>query len=69
MGDVLKVSNGKNGTAIVTYTDKDGIFYVLWDDGSCGKYRKDEFVKTGRTIDIAGLLEQIGGTEDARDIV
>ena len=27
--------------------------------------RKEDLTKTGRTIDIAGLLTQIGGTEDA----
>lgn len=33
--------------------------YVIWDDGSCGRYKKDNVKKTGSTIDIASILAQI----------
>lgn len=33
--------------------------YVIWDDGSCGRYKKDNIKKTGNTIDIASILAKI----------
>lgn len=47
---------------VVSRVKEDSI-YVIWYDGSCGEHLKDEFVRTGRVIDIAGLLVQIGGAE------
>ena len=62
VGDILVDRIDGQGKAVVTYMDE-GKIYVVWDDGSCGECKGDEFTKTGRTIDIAGLLAQIGGTE------
>lgn len=44
-------------------TDGDRI-HVLYLDGIVNSYRKDKDIKkTGRHIDIAGMLKQIGGNE------
>ena len=64
VGDVVKDSTLKNGYAVVSSVGGGSMCCVIWGDGSCGEHDKDNFVKTGRTIDIAGLLGQIGGGEN-----
>ena len=50
---------------IVTSFGTDGdAFHILYLDGIVNSYRKDKNLKkTGRHIDIAGILKQIGGNE------
>lgn len=43
--------------------DNDIEYYVLWGSGISSYERANDLTKTGRTIDIAGLLAQIGGAE------
>lgn len=66
VGDVVElVETGVKG--FITRSDDDGEdLYVVWEDGKNGRFYKsrESLKKTGRTIDIAGLLAQIGGTED-----
>lgn len=63
VGDVVR-DLFKDRTAVVSYVyNYDSKCYVIFGDGSGGKYEKKDFVKTGRTIDITALLAQIGGVE------
>lgn len=63
VGDVVR-DLFKDRTAVVSYVyNYDSKCYVIFGDGSGGKYEKKDFVKTGRTIDITALLAQIGGAE------
>lgn len=65
VGDVVIADSLlKNGKAIVSRVGIGANCYVIWDDGACGEYDKNDFVKTGCTVDIAGLLAQIGGDKD-----
>lgn len=43
--------------------DEDIEYYVWWGSGSSSYERANDLTKTGRTIDITGLLAQIGGAE------
>lgn len=61
VGDVVKITVGKY-EGIVSKVEGEGC-YVVFGDGSSRKFGKDYFIKTGRTIDIAGLLAEIGGAE------
>lgn len=61
VGDVVKITVGKY-EGIVSKVEGEGC-YVVFGDGSSRKFGKDYLIKTGRTIDIAGLLAEIGGAE------
>lgn len=62
VGDEVDVCGDKG---IVTSFGTDGdALHVLYFDGIVNSYRRDKDVKkTGRHIDIDGLLKQIGGDE------
>ena len=62
VGDEVDVCGDKG---IVTSFGTDGdALHVLYFDGIVNSYRRDKDVKkTGRHIDIEGLLKQIGGNE------
>lgn len=61
VGDVVD-HNGEIG--IVTNTDdEEGFYNVLYSNGSTSAHDCRNLKKTGRHIDITGLLEQIGGDE------
>lgn len=62
VGDVVDVCGDKG---VVTSFGTDGnSIHVLYLDGIVNSYRKDKDIKkTGRHIDIDGLLKQIGGDE------
>ena len=66
VGDVF-LSIGTCDKCVVTYICNETIT-ILWDDGSSGKRSEDfirkEYKKIGH-IDIASMLEQIGGESDA----
>lgn len=59
VGDVVKLWKGK--TAVVTKAEEGVGCNLLFDDGDTGIAEWRAPTKTGRTIDIKGLLEQIGG--------
>ena len=62
VGDEVDIC-GDKGIVTSFGTDGDGI-HVLYLDGIVNSYRKDKDIKkTGRHIDIEGLLKQIGGDE------
>lgn len=62
VGDVVNVC-GDIGVVTSFGTDGDRI-HVLYLDGIVNSYRKDKDIKkTGRHIDINGILKQIGGDE------
>ena len=63
VGDVLLDRIAGDIEVIVSRVQNNSIF-VIWSDGSCGELKADNFAKTGRHIDIAGLLAQIGGQDD-----
>lgn len=68
VGDVLRDRDtGKEVVVSCTKLRNKKNIFVIYQDGSCGEDEKSDFVKTGRTIDIAGLLAQIGGTDDRCD--
>lgn len=59
VGDVVTIFD-EDG--IVTRVDAEtGFFNVLKESGCTGSYKKIEIEKTGRHIDIYGILQQIGG--------
>ena len=53
--DVVKI-NSKTGI-VTKAAGKDGYFTVLFEDGSCGKYKTA--IKTGRKIDTSEILKNI----------
>ena len=61
VGDVVTVSVYEG---IVTRdVDEYGYCSLLFADGDIGYYQRSSLKKTGRHIDIEGLLKQIGGDE------
>lgn len=61
VGDVV-IRCGES--CIVTNKSRDDGFYdVLFEDGTTGAYQRSSLKKTGRHIDIDGLLKQIRGDE------
>lgn len=63
VGDVVYTDNEPDSFGVVTWV-ANGAMYVLWDDGSnCWEGVLSDFHKTGRTVDIEHLLEQIRGDE------
>ena len=58
VGDVVKVLGGNGKGVIVSVGD--GAAHILWSDGVSGVYTKSHIEKTGKHIDIEGLLKQIG---------
>lgn len=61
VGDVVTVSVYEG---IVTRdVDKYGYCSLLFVDGDIGYYQRSSLKKTGRHIDIEGILKQIGGDE------
>ena len=63
VGDEVDICGDKG---IVTSFGTDGnSIHVLFSDGIVTSYRKDKCIKkTGRHIDIDGILKQIGGNDD-----
>lgn len=59
VGDEVKDCNGKIGVVISKGTSDN----VLFSDGSTWNYTERTLEKTGRHIDIIGLLKQIGWDE------
>ena len=66
VGDVIFTAYNQSINGVVTniYGKCNKNLYVLWDDGSSGvlEYTKS-IKKTGRHIDIDGLLRNIGGID------
>ena len=63
VGDVVYADDEPDSFGVVTWKHNNGV-YVMWDDGSCGDETNiEELHKTGRTVDISHLLEQIRGNE------
>ena len=61
VGDVVTVSAYEG---IVTRdVDEQGYYALLLRDGDVGYYQRSSFKKTGRHIDIEGLLRNIGGID------
>ena len=54
IGVVIRICNASN---------HDFNYFIWWNDGSAGYEREECLTKTGRAIDVAALLAQIGGTE------
>jgi hypothetical protein len=63
VGDVVYADDEPDTYGVVTWV-KDNFIYVMWNDGSCGSERKNEFCKTSKHIDIESLLGQIRGTNE-----
>lgn len=64
VGDILQDKDtGKEVVVSHTESREAKNIFVIFPDGSCGENEKRDFIKTGRTIDIEGLLAQIGGAE------
>lgn len=63
VGDVIYADDEPDSFGVVTWINEK-LVYVMWDDGSCGDETNiDELHKTGRTVDIQHLLEQIRGDD------
>lgn len=62
VGDEVYGCNEKF-TGVITHVKKnDDMVYVMWHDGSCGYESNAEYLhKTGKHIDISGLLGQLKG--------
>lgn len=61
-GDVVKV-NSENKNALVIRIDGGDECILLFENGDSWCMRMNALKKTGRHIDIEGLLKQIGGDE------
>ena len=61
VGDVVTVSSYEG--IVTRYVDVDGFYALLFLDGDVGYYQRSSLKKTGRHIDIKGILNQIGGDE------
>ena len=62
VGDVVR-HHGKECVVTKIFDSDPEKCYLLWEDGGTGTGAFSKFEKTGRTIDIAGLLAEIGGAE------
>ena len=63
VGDVVYADDEPDSFGVVTWKYNNEV-YVMWDDGSCGDETNiEELHKTGRTVDIEHLLEQIRSDE------
>lgn len=61
VGDVVYADDEPDSFGVVTWKNE-AVAYVLWADGSCScQSKKNDIHKTGRTVDIEHLLEQIRG--------
>lgn len=59
VGDVVEYKNTLK--AVVTRIENCDEVYVLWGDGSCGKMKRNEALKNGKTAEgLTDLLRQIG---------
>ena len=58
VGDVVRTREDGFNCIVTTICSENA--YVMYDDGSCGEWKVDELIKTGKYIDIKGLLKQIG---------
>lgn len=65
VGDVVMHLIGKKCVITKTVSCQDNRCCVLWEDGAVGTVNKNEIIKTGRTIDIDGVLVKIAGIGDA----
>ena len=67
VGDVVEVgekgTESYTGTAVVTNTFDDSC-YLLFTDGESEIFENRCITKTGRRVDIASLLSQIGGQDE-----
>lgn len=66
VGDVIYLTYNQSNNGVVTniYGKDEKKMHVLWDDGSSGVLTYTKSIKkTGRHIDIDGLLKQIGGSD------
>ena len=62
VGDVVR-HHGKECVVTKIFDSDPEKCYLLWEDGGTGTGAFSKFEKTGRTIDIAGILAEIGGTQ------
>lgn len=64
VGDVVYADDEPDSFGVVTHKDSERL-YIMWNDGSSNKETDwSDIHKTGRTVDIEHLLEQIrGGNE------
>lgn len=60
-GDVVTVYSYKG--IVTRHADEDGWYALLFWDGDIGYYQRSSLKKTGRHIDIDGILNQIGGSD------
>lgn len=57
VGDIVEDGLGSIALSI---RNAGGMLYLVFSDGSCGRHEPESWHKTGRHIDIDGLLKQIG---------
>ncbi len=63
IGDVLKNIYDISVKCTVTNLYTNNRAYLVFDDGTAGMHKLDNYEKTGRHIDIDGFLKQIRGEE------
>ena len=63
-GDILEDMCDSNIKCIVTNLYPNNKAYLVFDDGTAGMNKLDNFKKTGRHIDIHNFLRQIGGSRN-----
>lgn len=61
VGDVVMDESGK--LCVVTYNEENIMTTVLRENGATGVFPYGVLTKTGRTLDVAGFLKQIGDAE------
>lgn len=57
--EVRRKSASENERGGIVTKDWEDSYFIMWTDGSSGKWDKDKVVKTGRHFDIASILEDM----------
>ena len=63
VGDVLEGIYDNEVKCIVTNLCPDNMAYLVFDDGTAGMHKLNNFKKTGRHIDLDSFLRQIRGEQ------
>lgn len=58
VGDEVTHKSSPEKCGIVT-KELENVYYIMWADGSCGVWNKENIVKTGRHFDIEKILEDM----------
>ena len=64
IGDVLEYIYDSNVKCVATNLYPSNMAYLVFEDGTVGMHKLDDFKKTGRQMDIDNFLKQIRGEQE-----